>query len=144
MSLDAETAAAIAARHGLGIEAAVSLRLLADTPQDAERIARQFAPAPTLDESMARKAEQLADLHRRTDTNGRVRPAADLLPPAPAAQAPVGDLRSGTTTGTGGDPAAERAAAIAAAEQAGDWTLAGQLKAQRLTELRAEMEQQQP
>ncbi len=40
--LTAEQAAAIAARHGLGIDAAVSLQLLADDVEQAERLAAIF------------------------------------------------------------------------------------------------------
>jgi hypothetical protein len=43
MPLDPDTAAKIAGRHGLGIADAASLRQLADTPDEAERIAARFA-----------------------------------------------------------------------------------------------------
>jgi hypothetical protein len=43
MSLTPEQAAEIAARHGLGLADAASLRALADDPDQADRLAGQFA-----------------------------------------------------------------------------------------------------
>jgi hypothetical protein len=44
--LTAEQAAEIAHRHGLSLYDAASLRVLADDPDEAERIARRFATEP--------------------------------------------------------------------------------------------------
>lgn len=47
MGLTAEQAAEIALRHGLDIDAAVSLRALADDEATADKIAARFAPNNT-------------------------------------------------------------------------------------------------
>lgn len=75
MSIDPQTAADIAARHGLSIDAAVSLRMLADTPEAAERIAAQFAPAPVdVNDAIRANSIRLLELQRRTDANGVIHP----------------------------------------------------------------------
>jgi hypothetical protein len=43
MPIDADTAATVAARHGLSLADAAGLLNLADTPDDADRIAARFA-----------------------------------------------------------------------------------------------------
>lgn len=46
MPISSQDAAAVARRHGLGLGDAAALQRLADTPDEAEDLAAQFAPDP--------------------------------------------------------------------------------------------------
>lgn len=81
MPISADDAVNVAREFGLGLPDATALAAMAGNVAEARAIAAQFQPTPaTLDESFRAKAEQLAELIARTDTDGRIQPAAEGEP----------------------------------------------------------------
>jgi hypothetical protein len=83
MPLDPYTAALIAARHGLGLADAASLRGLTDDPDEADRLAARFA---STDPRMGADAVR----RRRTHPDGRPHPTPDQPRPPRRGQRPTG------------------------------------------------------
>jgi hypothetical protein len=96
MPLDPETAARIAARHGLGLADAASLRGLTDDPDEADRLAARFAGSGDTKDWLR---HLFADPEAVTPA-----PAAEAVAPPPAGYV----AREGSNTTPANDDDTER------------------------------------